>query len=449
MENPETWVRAARLYAGEVLPWFAQALYAASFSVVENLPAPAAIDRRGRVYFSQGYIRALQKEVAEGRLSHQMALQQLAFLWYHEIAHWLREHAERGEAIGADPLRWNIAADLEINDALPESLSFPSLLGRPIGVYPRLFQLPEGKIAEWYYEKFPWQRAEAQKLLMELQEALRGEAPSQLPSQEGSDLSSWDEGSGVHGHSRPWEKSTDETTTPGLSEVERRELQEAVAGAIQERVKSRGQVPAGWQRWAETLLKPAVKWQDILRRAIGSRIAEGAGQRLDYSFQRPHRRSVIYRPLYLPALRGTYQPRIACVIDTSASIEEAQLRRALTEVRALLETFQVPVTVIPCDSRAYRAIPLQAAARWSILREHLRGGGGTDMRAGLDAALKLRPEPTLILIFTDGHTPYPKDPPQKAKVLWVIWKSASTMPPLPPIPPWGREDVMVVEVSGW
>jgi len=447
METPEAWVRTARLYAAEVLPWFAQALYGASFAVVDNLPAPAAIDRRGRVYFGHSYLQALQRGVTEGRLSHQAALRQLAFLWYHEIAHWLREHAERGEAIGADPLRWNIAADLEINDALPEKLSFPSLHGRVIGVYPRLFQLPEGKIAEWYYEKFPWQGAEAQKLLVELQEALRGAAPSQLPSQEGADSSPWDEGSGVHGHSRPWEKNVDEATTPGLSEVERRELQEAVANAIQERLKSRGQVPAGWQRWAETFLKPRIRWREVLRRAIGTRIAEGVGQRLDYSFRRPHRRSAIYRPLLLPALQGTYQPRIACVIDTSGSIGEAQLRQALTEVRALLETFQVPVTVIPCDSRAYRAIPLQVSARWSILREHLRGGGGTDMRAGLDAALKLRPEPTIILIFTDGRTPYPKDPPPKARVLWVIWKSASTPPPLPPMPPWRRADVMVVEVE--
>lgn len=448
MDNPEAWIRSARLYAAEVLPWFAQALYAAPFVVVQGLVAPAAIDRRGRVYFSHDYLQTLRQQVEGGQLSLQEVVRQLAFLWYHEVAHWLREHAERAGAIGAPPLPWNIAADLEINDEIPKGLAFPSLNGQPLGIYPRLFRLPEGKIAEWYYEKLHQPQAEAQEILRMLQEARQEGATSHAPSQEADDFPLLDEGSGVHGHLRPWESSVDDTEIPGLSEIERQEIREAVAHSIREHWKGRGRVPGGWQRWAETLHKPGVKWQDILRRAIGSRIAEGAGQRLDYSFQRPHRRSVIYRPLYLPALRGTYQPRIACVIDTSGSIGESRLRQALTEVQSLLQTFQVPVTVIPCDSQAYGTVRLTSLSQWPVLQEHLRGGGGTDMRAGLEAALQLQPEPTLILIFTDGDTPYPEDLPRKSRVLWVIWKSASSMPPLPPMPPWRREDVMVVEVSG-
>ena len=41
----------------------------------------------------------------------------------------------------------------------------------------------------------------------------------------------------------------------------------------------------------------------------------------------------------------------------------------------------------------------------------LEGGGGTDMGAGLDAAAALRPRPDLIIVLTDGFTPWRPAPP--------------------------------------
>jgi len=48
---------------------------------------------------------------------------------------------------------------------------------------------------------------------------------------------------------------------------------------------------------------------------------------------------------------------------------------------------------------------------------NLVGGGGTDMGAGLVAAAKLRPRPSVIVILTDGMTPWPLEAPKGMQVV--------------------------------
>jgi hypothetical protein len=146
----EEWLRAARVYAAERVGWFAPALYAAPLQLADALPHPAAIDRYGRVYFSPRWVAQLYE--ACGRDRHRL-VPQLAQIWYHEVAHWLRAHGERAETLGADAVLWNLAADMEINDYLPEGLAYPSLGDEPLVVLPRQFQLPDGEVAEWYYQR--------------------------------------------------------------------------------------------------------------------------------------------------------------------------------------------------------------------------------------------------------------------------------------------------------
>ena len=146
----EEWVRAARVHAAECVGWFAPALYAAPLHLSDALPAPAAIDRYGRVYFNPQWVARLYEACGHDR--HAL-VRQLAQVWYHEVAHWLREHEARAQALHADARLWNLAADMEINDYLPEGMAYPSLGGEPLAVLPRRYNLPDGEIAEWYYQR--------------------------------------------------------------------------------------------------------------------------------------------------------------------------------------------------------------------------------------------------------------------------------------------------------
>jgi predicted metal-dependent peptidase len=408
----EQLLRMARAYAAEQLPWFAPALYAAPLVLTDHCPSVAAVDEGMRIYFNPERVRQLLAQAE----TTQRALRQLAFLWVHEICHVLRRHAERAKEKGAEPIQWNIAADLEINDAqwkgleIPEA--FPPLLPKQLG-------LPEGKLAEFYYD------------------ALEKEVRSTSGEWEGVS----DEGSGVHGQKRWWELPADDKRAPARSEIDKELVQREVAEEIRQR-KSWGDIPAGWKRWAEEVLNPKVNWRELLKRKVRGALTIGTGQRIDYSFARPHRRAEVYDPVLPPSLQGDFLPRIACVVDTSGSMSKRELAQALAEVRKVLETFRLPITVIPCDAVPYE--PIQVFTSSQAQRLRLRGGGGTNMIAGIEAALKLRPIPDVVIVLTDGDTPFPPKR-YKVPVLFGIFDpTGDGKVPKPPMPPWREGNVVVI-----
>jgi len=66
----------------------------------------------------------------------------------------------------------------------------------------------------------------------------------------------------------------------------------------------------------------------------------------------------------------------------------------------------------------------------------LAGGGGTDMGAGIAAAAALRPRPSVVIVLTDGWTPWPPAPPRGIRV--VVGLLATSGAPAPAGPPWAR-----------
>jgi predicted metal-dependent peptidase len=101
-----------------------------------------------------------------------------------------------------------------------------------------------------------------------------------------------------------------------------------------------------------------------------------------------------------PVLRQPV-PKIAIVLDTSGSMGNDLLDSALTEVNGVLKQMSVPsVNVIVADSATHSMKEVTKASQIS-----LEGGGGTDMRVGIQDALRVRPH--VIIVLTDGYTPWP------------------------------------------
>ncbi|MFE2928255.1 vWA domain-containing protein [Streptomyces goshikiensis] len=372
---------AARFKAAQDRPYLASALYA--LTVVPSGRVPTmGVDRHWRCYVAPAFVDATP-------------VTELAGVWIHEVAHLLRDHHARAGRLPAadqrDHLRVNLAQDCEINDdLLADGLRLPE--GR---VEPRDFGLPAGGMFESY-----------------------------LPALPASPPHGADCGSGAHGTPMPWELG--EAAGPArIGAVEAEALRRQSAEAVRAHQRARGSVPAGWRRWAEQLLEPTVDWRRALSGAVREATAWAAGA-VDYTYRRPSRRTpALGGRVVLPSLRRPL-PRVAIVIDTSGSMGEDDLAAALAEVTGVLREVGVGahrVAVLACDADVHAVARVTSAEQVT-----LAGGGGTDMTVGISAALALPDRPNIVVVLTDGHTPWPAETPS-CRLIAALIGAAAPEPP--------------------
>ena len=212
-------------------------------------------------------------------------------------------------------------------------------------------------------------------------------------------------GSGAAGDARPWERPGTDTADGSVDPGDADLVRDAVATDIDRHTRTGGDVPAGLRRWAGERLQPVVDWHAELRAVVSKHIGQHAGRR-DYTYRRPSRRRA--PGVVLPGMVGHAPPSVAVVIDTSGSMQPHDLARALAEtgdlVRRLGHT-HTAVRVITCDAAANTVQTVR-----DVRQVQLVGGGGTDMAAGIEAALALKPRPDLVVVITDGWTPWPDEP---------------------------------------
>ncbi|MDP9792397.1 putative metal-dependent peptidase [Catenuloplanes nepalensis] len=380
---------AARLHAAQTRPYLAAALFA--LHVVESPSTPTmAVDRHWRCYVSPAFVD--RRTVAD-----------LAGVWVHEVSHLLRDHPGRGDAYATEHgvdgpgerLRMNIAADAEINDDV-----YDAVLPMPAdAVRPQTLGLEPGEVMEYYLRRF----------------RLGGRTQP----------FAWlDCGSGADGHARAWELGPGGAR--GLTKEERDAIRFRVARGI---AGAPGDAPSGWQRWAERVFHPPQPWRELLGNAVRS-AASAAGAGDDYTYQRPGRRSSSVPGVVLPALRRR-PPSVCVVVDTSGSVSDGELGSALLEVTAIgraLGGRRDLVTVMSCDAAVATVGRLCQAADIP-----LAGGGGTDMREGFAAALKRRPD--VIVMLTDGQTPWPSARPAARTVIGLFPRRSEKWVATPP---WAR-----------
>jgi predicted metal-dependent peptidase len=150
-----------------------------------------------------------------------------------------------------------------------------------------------------------------------------------------------------------------------------------------------------------------------------------AGGAVDYTYRRPSRRSAALRGVVLPSLRRPL-PRVAIVVDTSGSMGPEELAAALGEVTGVLREVGIRgnrVAVLACDADVHVVSRVMATEQVS-----LTGGGGTDMRIGIAAAVAAPDRPQIVIVLTDGHTPWPDEPPACRLIAGLIGASSSAPP---------------------
>ncbi len=344
-----------------------------------------AVDARWRLYVDMDQ-------------AQEWGVESTAAVLIHEANHVVRGHHQRGVRLGLDDRlqrwHWNLAADAAINDDLVDAgipLPHPILPGH-LGVD------PSGT------EESMWHEIRRAKL-----------PPVEHPPGGGDGC-----GSGSGGPSHPAELDDTDPDVPGIDDLDAEAVQRDVAHRIKQAPPDQ-QIARGLVTWADGLLRPTVDWRRHLRSAY--RGTNRPSTTPEPTWNRPSRRST-GGAILRPGTKSQPAPRVAVVVDTSGSMDEELMDAALAELNALIHHGGTRRTVvIPCDERAEAPQLVRRIPDLEISR-----GGRTDLRVGIDAAAALSPRPDVIVVLTDGYTPWPASAPPSTSVIAVVIDDDMTMP---------------------
>ena len=383
----------ARFKLGFIRPYLGRILYALKPVLTTTMPYGMATDQWLRLYIHPEYLERYSPD------------ETLAVL-YHETQHPLRRHGARTIAWGFEPFLANLAGDMTINPGIREETygHKTEKFTLPAGVvYPEIppWGYPVGLSMEDYYERLLKQ--------------------AQAEGGEGHGPGHGDCGSAADGHHRPWEQP--DMGEDGTSQAEQDLIVRKVAEDTLERQRQRGNVPAYLVRWAGDLLTPTQNWKTIVAAAIrhSQQVISG---KTDYTFARRSRRQdprIIWPGMISPV------PNVAGLLDTSGSMSQEEIRQGLSEFKGVLDSVHLGgIHFLAADAAVHLSKRIFSAAQMVAV-----GGGGTDMRVGIEAATKLRPRLDLLIVFTDGETPWPEAPPPMRVIVVKVGTGGS-------VPAWAK-----------
>ena len=363
--------------------------------VITQAVARAATDKYWRVYVNPTFFAGLTAD-------------QGAMVLVHEAWHLLSDHWRRAALFGVRPdeqYTWNVAGDCEINTKdelwkrLPENC-----------VRPEIYKLPNNLLAEEYFNFFK-------------------QNPDLLKDNNGF-IGGGDCGSCAHGYAGDFElPGPAEKNGTGVSQTRAKLIQDETARRIIEDATSGiGSIPAGWVRWAKRVLKSEIDWRVYLRSAVQGMLSSLLGHSVP-TYRKMARRQFKYPQFIIPAYQDPI-PHVAVIIDTSGSMSDDYVAQGIAEVDGILRTVGrgILVDVFFTDAAASEVQRVTCAS--SLIPY---GGGGTDMREGFKAIeqhAKTNPAalPAIIVVVTDGLTPWPDEPPTYAQVCVVLVGNQGTSP---------------------
>jgi len=367
-------LQAARTSLGKTHDYFNSILWNLQFIEKPGI-GTMGTDKHWRTYYDPEFLKKCSRQELEGTLVH-------------EMQHLLCHHFERADFYH-DKKLYNVAGDMEMNQGILDSgLKLPACIDYAL---PSKEGFPDGKLAEEYY-----------KMLQDKYEdgpggqGKKGKGPPQ-PGKCGSCSGNPMEGE-------------DPAPAEGdvISKAERDLLTHEAAKQIEQAIKEgRGNVPGNLKRWADELLHPQVKWTKELASRVRRASAEASGKQ-NYSYRKASRRTIPGEQCVIKPSMVSYLPQVGLIFDTSGSMGDKDIQKSLSECKGVLDAMTgsgIGVHYFSVDAA------VAAAGKANSMKQvKLGGGGGTDMRVGMEAAAILRPRLDVVVVFTDGDTPWPDEP---------------------------------------
>lgn len=406
-----------------IAPYYAPYLFNAQYIELEKPPIPGftfSSDKYGNVYYS--------KEIPWDNPDAIVAA------LIHEAGHFMYRHFDRGllnnliNAYGGDEETLNIAGDLVINQhpAVMEAIRSGAIdnILIPENQDPPMLT---GQTLEYYYAEVMKRSRQQEK-----NGGKTGQGSEDSPEKgAGSQAPGHSQGCGsgkcgsIAGNTpQPWE------TGPKKTGAEIETVRREIAKEMVKHAKSHGigTIPAGMLRTCEEILNPKTPWYKLLQDAVSGYEGVRRGRHTE-TWNRIKIRYSTAGKYYTPG-RIDVIPVVVGILDTSGSMDKKDLGIGVAEIRNMLKTTGRPIPFITCDTKATLGeLTINPAKKLE-----LRGGGGTDMSAAFEMALRLKPAPTTIVLLTDGEIPaltFPENMKKFNLVTLVINKDKELRPPVP------------------
>jgi predicted metal-dependent peptidase len=367
-------VSDARIVLGSRAPFFGSLLYSCPVRVSPGIPT-AATDGNA-ILLNEDFVSELRFEEFLG-------------LMVHELLHAALLHVQRRGV--RDAWRWNVAADMVINEIIEE----------------QGFELPPGPV-KIPPDKPSWQGRSVE----EIYELLPSDGEREASPKGGARGESADKSNttGTYGLPDQWRDLV--AGGASLTKEEREETAHTWRQALRrahevQRLSGQGSLPAGLQRHVDRALDPQVDWRRALWRFL---------VRTPVDFQRFDRR-LMHRGLYIETLEAESVELYIC-IDTSGSISADYLALFSGELQGILQSYpHIRGQLYYADADLYGPYDLDAIGKGE--QPEPVGGGGTSFVPFFEAIEnEVGLVGTTVLVYlTDGYGDFPDD--CRFPVLWV------------------------------
>lgn len=369
------------------------------------------------------------------------------FVLGHEVYHCVLSHLVRLQS--RDPQLFNIATDKEVNNLLKQDgLTPPANLLFPEGD-------EVGKNAEMIYELLlKKMKKQAKKSNSEDKNdgSPNGSSGDSSSSGNGDSSSSKskklsgqfdrhqyrnqedqakdgtendEEGSGSsNAVTDKWgEVGFDKDYSPSIPKDFADRMREAVISSAQQVERQQGHLPAHIASIVKGLMKPEIKWQELLAQFVTKCIG------CDRKWLPPNRRHV-YKKMYLPSRRSEKIKGVVA-IDTSGSTQ-GDLKKFMSELIGLVNSFGgYTLTVIQCDAEVDSVEVYDSDDNPFEVSDEKNfefvfgGGGGTSFVPPFEYVLENGVEADFMLYLTDAYGPAPEKNELGIPVMWILTKGAN------------------------
>jgi len=308
--------------------------------------------------------------------------EEVMFCLVHEIFHKTNRHHLRRD--NRESEQWNIACDYAINQNII-NLGFKAPKG--ILVDNKFF----GKSAEQIYSLLPNKNSNESN-----------------ESNESNNKSSNDPGKCGEIRDMKNEDGSEMSEAEKSSEEAKTKMDIAQASRVASQVN---QISEGMKRIIGELQAPTKDWRTELMVYMNQYAKENT------DWTRPNRRYV-HTGFFFPSRKSQNLGNVVLVLDSSGSINNKIFDSFISEIKSLMEIFNLTLTVIVCDDHIQSITEDVNADEISNIK--IAGWGGTDFNPPFKWLVKNGIEPNLLIYFTDLYCySFPKEP--EYPVVWASW----------------------------